>query len=329
MTVTENIQTESTTYKKDEIKYAISNNTPLENKLNVVAVISNPCQYATRYRTFKEFLQRMSYDETVDVYVVELIYPGQSYVVTDSADPKHLQLKTDVPIWHKENMINLAVQHLLPKEWKAFAWVDGDLEFESNTWAVDTLKVLNGTRDIVQLFSHCVDMDKEQSAMGMFSSFGYNYSKNLSRNKDGVNFWHPGYAWAMTRMAYERVGGLYEMGILGSGDTVMALAIIDKVANTIISTYHEDYKTSMLQWQEKAKSLRLGYTPGVILHHYHGLKKNRRYVERWQILVEHKYSPLQHMKKDGIGILVPTESFTEEFKEAIMNYFVQRLEDDE
>lgn len=45
-------------------------------------------------------------------------------------------------------MINLGVRYLLPEKWKAFAWIDADIEFENSTWAVDTLKILNGSRDI-------------------------------------------------------------------------------------------------------------------------------------------------------------------------------------
>jgi hypothetical protein len=37
-----------------------------------------------------------------------------------------LQLRTDTPIWHKENMINLGVRRLLSDNYKAFAWIDAD-----------------------------------------------------------------------------------------------------------------------------------------------------------------------------------------------------------
>jgi len=55
-------------------------------------------------------------------------------------------------LWHKENMINLGVQKLLPPTWKAFAWIDADIEFDSPSWAIDTLKVLNGSCDNAILF---------------------------------------------------------------------------------------------------------------------------------------------------------------------------------
>ena len=118
----------------------------------------------------------MNEDDNVELYVVEMAYKEQKFIVTKSNNPKHLQIRCETPLWHKENMINLAVKKLLPKNYKAFAWVDADIEFESNTWASDTLKILNGYKDVVQLFSHAVDMDKDETTLNIFNSFGYSLS---------------------------------------------------------------------------------------------------------------------------------------------------------
>jgi hypothetical protein len=74
--------------------------------------------------------------------------------------------------------------------------------------------------------------------------------------------------------------------------------------------------------------LRLGYVPGIIRHHYHGSKKNRKYQERWQILVKHQYSPSLHVKRDEKGIIIPTTDFPEDLKTDIYNYFLERNEDE-
>ena len=42
---------------------------------------------------------------------MEMIYPNQRFIVTDKKNKRHLQLRTQTPIWHKENMINLAVRY--------------------------------------------------------------------------------------------------------------------------------------------------------------------------------------------------------------------------
>ena len=74
--------------------------------------------------------------------------------------------------------------------------------------------------------------------------------------------------------------------------------------------------------------MRLGYTPGVIRHHYHGTKQNRKYTERWKILMKYCFSPTTHIVYNAQGILIPTAFFPEAFKEDIMDYFRERKEDD-
>jgi hypothetical protein len=329
MTIINNIEIDNISYSENEIKMAIQNNDPIEEKLHVIAVISNPCLFAKRYILMKEFIERMEKDESnIILYIVEMVYGTQKFIITKKDNPRHLQLKSDVPLWHKENMINLGVKHLLPKNWKAFAWIDSDLEFDSASWATDTLKILNGCKDIVQVFSHCVDMDKYKKTMKVHSSAGYQYVHKQKYVKTGNDFWHPGYAWACTRKAYEKMDGIYQYGILGSGDHNIMLSLIGKGVNSIHNGNSDDYKNSILDFQKRIFGLRFGYVPGVISHHFHGSKANRKYKERWEILVNHQYSPSNMVQLDSNGIVIPSEKMTKQFIDDILNYFKERNEDE-
>uniref|UniRef100_A0A6C0KSX5 Glycosyltransferase n=1 Tax=viral metagenome TaxID=1070528 RepID=A0A6C0KSX5_9ZZZZ len=328
MTVINGIEIDDINYKVNELKMTLNNNLPLEDKLNVIAVVSNPCLYGRRYKLFNQFINRMNEDSNIRLYIVELVYKDQKFIITDSENKNHLQIRTETPLWHKESMINLGVKYLLPKDYKAFAWIDADIEFESYTWALDTLKILNGYKDIVQLFSHAADMDKNELNLGIYPSLGYNFYQKKKNSKEirGINYWHPGYAWAITRTAYEKIGGLYDLAILGSGDYIMSMAILNTYKKS--NSYMPDYRNSMLKFQEKAKSLRLGFVPGLIRHFYHGSKKNRYYHERNDILLKYDYSPDKHITHDPMGLINPSENFPQEFKDDIMNYFLERKEDE-
>jgi hypothetical protein len=316
MTVINGIEIDNIEYNVNEIKAAIKNNDPIEEKLHVILVISNPCLYARRYILLKEFVKRMEEEEeNVILYIVELCYGKQRFIVTQPGNKRHMQIRTETPLWHKENMINLGV-NMLPSGFKAFAWIDADIEFDSPTWAMDTLRVLNGSKDIVQLFSHAVDMYRDESNIQIFNGFGYSYCKK----KTMKDLWHPGFAWAMTRRAYEKVG-IYDKAVLGSGDHIMARCVISQPP--LHPEYHPDYNQSMLDYQEKAKHLRLGYVPGVIRHYFHGSKKNRKYVERWQILIKHQFSPSQLRYENGILVLDHKELCDD-----ILTYFKERKEDE-
>jgi hypothetical protein len=328
MTVLNNMEIEALYFKRNEIKDAIRNNDPIEDKLNVIIVISNPCLYAKRYLLANQFKKRMEEEENIILYIVELAYGDQKYYITDENNKNHLRIKTNVPLWHKENMINIGVKKLLPSNWKAFAWIDADIEFENNNWAVDTLKILNGSKDIVQLFSHAVDLDSDEFSMSVFNSFGYQYVKKKIYCSTGINYWHPGYAWACTRKLYERIGGLFQFSILGSGDHNMALSILNNGLKSVNKDVTDNYKKMILEFQKKIKNARLGYVPGVIRHYYHGSKKNRQYTERWKILVNNNYDPINHVTFDKNGIIIPSKNFPEKLKKEIFMYFKERNEDE-
>jgi hypothetical protein len=329
MTVIKGIELDDFKYKKNELKLVIQNNDQIEDKLHVIAVISNPCLYVTRYILFKEFMQRLENEErNIILYVVELTYGDQKFIMTDSKNPRHLQINTKIPLWHKENMINMGVKKLLPSNWKAFAWIDADLEFESSTWALDTLKILNGHKDIVQIWSHCVDMDKQGCTMKIFNSAGYQYYKGHKHCGTGINYWHPGYAWAMTRKAYEKIGGLYDKAILGSGDNIMMLALLGNAIKAITSESSDGYKQSVIDYEAKISTLRFGYVPGIMYHYFHGTKKNRQYTERWKILSENNFDPNTFIDYDKKDIIVPTDIVPETLISSIMTYFEERNEDE-
>jgi hypothetical protein len=329
MTLINGIEIDNIRYIHNPMKEAIFWNEPIDNVLHVITVISNPCQFASRYLLAKEFMYRMQSEPNVKLYVVELAYDKQEFHLTKKENPQHLQIRGNTPLWHKENMINIATKHLLPPNWKAMAWIDADVEFESTSWALDALKVLNGSKDVIQLFSHCLDMDKKEKTMQTFASFGYQYCKQTSNYKsNGNDLWHPGYAWAITKRAYERMGGLYDLSILGSGDHNMALCFLGHGLQSVNGQTSDGYKKSIRVFEEKSRNIRIGYVPGVIRHYFHGSKQNRKYTERWKILVDHQYDPYVHIKHDTTGLILPTCDCPPQLLTDILSYFHERNEDE-
>ncbi len=166
--------------------------------LNVVCCISNPCAYQRRYDLAKQFIARMRLEQRVRLFVVELCYGTQEFQVTSADDASHLQVRAEANevMWHKENLINMGVRKLLHSNWTSFAWIDADVEFLSPTWAMDTILRL-AQYDVLQLFSHALDLDARGNTMQVFSSFGYRLVEHrLERAPDGgpANYPHPGFA---------------------------------------------------------------------------------------------------------------------------------------
>jgi hypothetical protein len=329
MTIINNIEIDDIPYDINNTLEAIQNNDPVDDVLHVIIVISNPCLYATRYILAKQFIKRMETVKHIQLYCVELAFGDEKFYITDPTNSQHLQLRTSsAPLWHKENMINIGVRTLLPKGWRAMAWIDADVEFENASWALDALKLLNGYKDVIQLFSHAVDMDKQENTMRVFTAFGYQYEKQRQYTSQGADFWHPGYAWACTHKAYDRMGGIFDKSILGSGDHNMALSFIKRGIKSINNDCHDNYKRLVMEFEGRCRGMRLGYCPGVLRHYYHGSKQNRKYSERWQILVKHQYDPLLHVKYNSYGLLVPRHECPKELLDDIFQYFAERNEDE-
>jgi hypothetical protein len=336
MTVTDSIDIDDIEYKINDIKEAIKNNEPIEEKLHMVICVSNAVQYESRYILAKKFIKRIEKEEkNVILYIVELAYDlpdqkPQKFFITKKGNPRHLQLRTNTaPLWHKENMLNIGINKLLPCDWKAVCWCDADIIFEDSYWAINTLKILNGTRDIVQNFHLCVDMDADENAMSIFSSFCYQYTNKRPYQKGGNanTQWHPGYVWSCTRKAYEQMGGLYEFGICGAGDNHMSLSFINNGIKSVHENVSDKYKQSILKYQERCKGLTIGYIPGVIKHEFHGKKSDRKYNERWLLLVKNSYDPYQHITYNKDGLLIPTKDCPQKMLDDIYNYFTSRNED--
>ena len=332
MTIINNIEIDDTKYHENELKKVILNNDPIEEKLHVVIVLSNPCNYAIRYILTREFIRRMKDEPDIILYIVELAYGNQNYHVTEMDNDKHLRLRThDIPFWHKENMINIGIKKLLPSNWKAVAWVDADIEFENSSWAMDTLKILNGYKDIVQLFSHNVFMDASCETEMILTGLGFQYVKKMKRSnriKDVNSYWHPGFAWACTRKFYEKMNGLFEYAITGDGDMQIASCLLSNYASALPDDVSDDYKNSLKEFESRIRGCRLGYVPGVIRHYYHGSINSRKYDMREQILAKFNYSPTLHISKNKNGLLIPSKNCPKELLTEIMSHFKSKKEDD-
>jgi len=91
---------------------------------------------------------------------------------------------------------------------------------------------------------------------------------------------------------------------------------------------HPDYKQSVLEFQERCKGLRIGFVEGVIRHFFHGSKANRKYHDRWKILVKYQYSPFKMVWFDNNFLLYPRHSFPQGMKDEIRAYFFERNDDE-
>jgi hypothetical protein len=312
----------------DHIVNAIGNHQLVtDSTLHVVAVISNPARYHSRYRIFRQWAEHMRATANVQLHVAELAFGDRHHEVTGAAD---LQLRSSYELWHKENLINLAVRHLLPRDWKYVAWIDADVWFQQPNWAVETVHLLQHY-PVVQPWTECVDMGPHGGALAMHRSFCGLVQKRvrMQRHKgEPYAYGHSGFAWACTREFWEAARGLMDFAILGSADHHMAWAMINDVASSVHGGMSDSFKRRCREWQSAAFGRthgNLAAVSGVLQHAWHGSKTNRFYRERWQVLVDHKYDPDTDLGYDAQGLVYVRNK--PGLEEDIRRYMRSRQED--
>lgn len=289
-------------------------------KIYVILPYFNFCGFKRREKLFLEFVERMKE------------YPVSMVVVSAGGLPaclpvyKHIEVEYKDQIWVKENLINMAIRRL-PKNWKYVAWIDADISFVNENWVEDTIRELQNN-DVVQLFRSAIHLGPEQEVLKTDKSFGFMYKSGSVYSKtDKYGFWHPGFAWACTKKAYQKMGGLLDWAILGSGDRHMALALIGRVEYSAPGNIEDTYKQLLRKFEKSCRHLKLSYVSGTILHHWHGSLENRRYRERWEILTSNNYDPVTDVDYTKQGAIILTQRGIR-LKKDIEYYFQERREDD-
>jgi len=295
------------------------------SKLHVVTALFNPWRYKSRKILYDAFRTYTRYIGHSHLYAGELAFGKRPFEfttahdhVTDDGETIEFQWRTTCELWHKERMLNRLIQEL-PNDWEYVAWVDADLQFTRPDWALETVHMLQHY-PVVQLFSHSQNLGPKYEVLKdkpPRHGFVYAWRHGLhpAENDPDANndyyygafqFGHPGFAWAIRRDQYEKLGGLLDFSILGSGDYHMALAFIGKLEERINMTNISDgYRRQLMAWATRAKkyiNCNIGYVDGLVNHYWHGNRIDRRYSDRWQILVNNSYDPVEDLKYDANGM---------------------------
>lgn len=309
----------------------------MNNKLYVITPISNQCRYQSRYRHFRNFEKHVASTHgqaDVEQITVECAFSDRPFEVTSPERPGDIQLRTNHELWHKENLINLGFSRL-PQDWQYAAWIDADVFFERPDWALETIQQLKHY-SVVQMFSHAIDLGPSYELVQTHKGFGYGYlhrkedpSFHCKWNKE-YDYWHTGFAWAIRREAFDKLwNGLIDFAVLGAADHHMAWGLVNMVRQSVPAGVGKRYLDCLLHWQSHAeKHIRrnIGYVPGVIRHHWHGKKKDRRYVDRWKIITQNQFDPDLDLKRDWQGVLQLTNRNIQ-LRDDIRKYFRSRNED--
>lgn len=299
--------------------------------LHVVTARTNPKRWSVPPAHYREFEQHML-DSGVHLTVVECALGDRPWEADGHPHVQHVGVRAKSLLWHKENLINIGISRL-PPEARYIAWIDADIEFRNPNWASDTVHALQQYA-VVQPWSEALDLGPDGSPMlikgqHVHTSFCKVWRYQGEVQPEPYGYAHPGYAWASRRDVLDNVGGLLDISGLGAADHQMAKAMIGQPESSIHGQTSRGYQDAILNWAvlaEKYIKGNLGFVQGVIEHKFHGAKANRKYQERWDILVKHKFDPRTDLKRNTYGVWELAGN-KPELQRDIDSYFGQRMED--
>jgi len=291
--------------------------------LYVILPYFNFCGFKRRRDLFIQFVERYAKTPGLRLVVVEAMGPA---ALGPLQVHEHIRLTSDSRVWLKENLINLGVK-ALPKDWKYVAWIDADLEFLNRDWVQETIRGLQRA-DVIQLWRTAVNLGPHGEAIKVDKSFAYMFVGSGTDwvATDKYGFWHPGYAWACTRAAFQKMGGLPDWAILGSGDRHLAMSLAGLGQTSCPGTIHENYKIMLKLYEKSLKNFKVSWVDGTIIHYWHGSFTDRKYRERWDILVKNSFDPFEDIGYTDEGLVQLTQK-GRRFEKYLDDYFMGRRED--
>lgn len=288
------------------------------NDLCVILCHFNPAGFLRAPRLLYDTCA--SFAETgAEVIVAQVVMPD----ALPAALPdrcRSLIYQSDSVMFHKENLWNLAAGST---EKRKLFFVDGDVLFSRRDILAAVSSALDEF-DVIQPFSTASWLSKEGDIERSRPSIAIALNRGL---RPELSTYHPGFSWAMTREAFDRLGGFYERHPLGSGDTAFAFALTPGEPPWPKTPFHvfantNSYRSYRLN--AMAMAPRIGFIDGTVYHRWHGSWKNRRYEDRYQFLPpitdgEYPMSP----RADGL-----LEWDDPAYGDSTLQYLIGRKEDE-
>lgn len=246
----------------------------------------NPLKYHKPLENI-QIIQKEFDKYSIPYYTVELIYPNQYPVIKNA----HV-VRSNSVLFSKENLWNIA-EKIIPSKFTKIIFMDSDIVCSDSNWINNTRKLLE-TNYLVHNMDYSyrdIDSITEQKDIDI-NALKYSFIKAIKNNEQiELLIHHTGYCTAIDREFFHKLGGIFDHGITGHGDTLFWASFIDNYDPpsdcqkflmgprcSLIRKNWNEYKKNALSVSSLNK---ISYLPDAnILHLKHGAKENRKYGQR-------------------------------------------------
>lgn len=297
--------------------------------LYVVGVYSNPRRFAARETLARSWINAQLQTGTSLTFVEHAF--GERPFLFDKADPltKHFNLVQlrggpEHELWLKEPMVNRGFADVLSRypDAKYLCWEDTDIQHTRPDWAIETIHMLQHHR-VGQTWTHSIDKDPsgncarnewgddvDRSFCAAWlagdiempaADYGGGPLACLTQPRDMFQrhgeAWdgrsHFGYSWAIRAETLRAIGRLIDWLITGSGDYHMAICfagLVHKLDERMTPGYLRRLREYAARCDLHVRQ-DIGCVDGMVLHGWHGRKKDRQYLSRFDILTNSDFDP--------------------------------------
>ncbi len=227
--------------------------------LHIVTAVANPIRWKSRIALARSAIIGWLAEPNVAVTLVECAYGGRPYELADLAsaarDPcpgaRHdARVEQGEPAQHR---------HLAPAGRRR---VHRDVRRRHRVPQArlghEAIAALD-LYPVVQPWQNAYDLGPNDFHLQTHTSFASLWHAGKPVVALGPNFWkfqggpydysHSGYAWAWQRRALDLIGGLFEDAGMGSGDHVMALALVGAADRSFPGEVAQAYRKAVMTWQ--------------------------------------------------------------------------------
>jgi len=289
------------------------------------------------YRLFRASLRQQG----LPLLTVELAFARRAFALAGEDADLLVQVRADSVLWHKERLINIGMEKL-PRECDQVVWLDADILFQNQNWVAETSLLLERYNAVqpfefgIRLPEGALGIETDSLPLGRDVGMKEPSDARFKSDPTGFTFSLAGFAWAVRRGVLRDMG-LYDRMILGMADSIISDALCGNPINydrpcLKPSTVARDVE----KWYAAVRD-RVGdgvsFTPGHVLHLYHGLAKNRGYREaneggakRELIFNKIEFDPINDLRINSDGCL-EWASDKPELHRFVRRYFWLRNDD--
>ncbi len=284
--------------------------------LYVVTCVANPLRWQSREALARAAIASWLQSPNVHVTLVEVAYGSRGFGLADLAGTRinHVGVRATTLAWNKECLLNIGATRL-PNGAEKIGFFDADVMFRRAHWADEMLASLD-LYPVTQPWDTAYDLGPHDEHIQTHKSFASLWHAGKPVKATGPKFWkfsggpyeyaHSGYAWGWQRRALDRIGGLFELGGMGSGDHHMALGMVGSPEASLPGGVSSAYRDAVQTWSARAASEingKLGFSHGTVEHPFHGRKVDRAYETRWGMFIDHSFNPHADLKRNAYGVL--------------------------